>query len=198
MVDGNSSDGTSEIIRREFPSVRLLSAAYAERSFQLNLGGFEASGDVLLFAHADMQFPAQAIDEVRSEIRQGAVGGGFKKRYQPNRFFLSVYGYSLNTIYLSWMRCLVGTNAIFVRRDIFEKLDGFPEMPFLEDVVFSDRLCREGPVAVLETPVTVSSRRYLSRGILRQILCNMQILLGYKVFRKNLDSLAERYQKVVS
>lgn len=193
-VDGFSSDGTDKIIRREFPSVRLFQTAYPERALQMNLGAFEATGDIFLFAHADMRLPVDAISAIRSKIDAGYIGGGFKKRYAPSNGLIRLYEFCLNEFYLSWMRCLVGTNAIFVTRETFKRMNGFHDQPFLEDLIFAECLKQYGPVTVISDRVQISSRRYFTVGIFRQILKNLAVMIRYKLFRQNPAELREIYE----
>lgn len=193
VVDGNSTDGTKEFIRREFPTVRLFQTSSAQRALQMNTGALAARGGILLFVHVDMRLPCDAIRQVQAQIRAGLIAGGFRKQYQPQNRLLGIYAFCLNHFYFGWMRCLVGTNAIFVRRDVFESLGGFPSVPFLEDVIFSDALREKGKVATLKSPVLVFSRRYLANGIMGQILTNARILAGYRFFRQTPARLKERY-----
>lgn len=192
-VDGNSRDGTDEIIRREYPSVCLFQTAYPDRALQMNAGAFEAQSDVFLFTHADVRLPDRAIGLVQEKIEQRYIGGGFRKKYEPTSFLLGVYEFLLNTIYLGLMHCLVGTNAIFVKREVFESLNGFPEVPLLEDLIFSDCMRKKGRITMIEEPVAVSSRRYMEHGVLRQILRNARILFGYKLLKENPENLREKY-----
>lgn len=192
-VDGNSTDGTCELIKREFPSVRCFETAYPDRALQMNTGALEAQSDVFVFVHADMRLPDRAIERVQEKIEHGYIGGGFRKKYEPANLPLRIYEFFLNTLYLGLMRCLVGTNAIFVRREVFESLDGFPEVPLLEDMIFSDYIRKKGRIAIIEEPVVVSSRRYAKNGTLRQILKNARILLGYRLLKESPEDLRERY-----
>jgi len=193
-VDGGSQDGTYELIKNEFPAVRCYQTAFAERSFQMNLGAFESQSDVFVFVHADTRLPSNAVKLIREKIESDYIAGGYCKRYDRSNLVLNIYLAVLNHLYLRKMRCLVGTNAIFVRRQVFEQMKGFPEVPFLEDVIFSDALRKMGKVAVINEPVIVSSRKYFENGIIKQILRNMRILLGYKLFHESPVKLREIYQ----
>ncbi len=193
VVDGGSADGTHTLMKKQFPNVPFFQTAYPNRAMQMNLGAFEATGDVLLFAHVDMRLPQGAVGRVKEKIREGFVAGGFTKRYEPSNFWLRAYAACLNTFYLGWMHCLVGTNAMFVKKQVFEILHGFAEAAFLEDVSFSDCVKKLGRLAIIREPVSVSSRRYMQNGIARQIIRNGRILLGYKVFREDPEDLRMMY-----
>jgi hypothetical protein len=79
-------------------------------------------------------------------------------------------------------------------REIFERMNGFPDIAFLEDVVFSECIKKQGKIALIEEPVFVSPRRYLKHGILKQILKNGRILLGYKFLHEDPEKLREIYK----
>ena len=194
MVDGSSSDGTAEIVRVEFPQIKLFETAYPDRALQMNLGAFEAKGDIFLFVHADMRLPTNAVAAIRTKIKAGYVGGGFKKKYEPSNGFFRIYEFFLNEFYLSLMRCLVGTNAMFVTREVFQKMNGFRDHPFLEDLIFAECLKKHGHIAVIADRVQVSSRRYFRRGILNQIARNLLILIRYKWFHQDPAELRELYE----
>lgn len=195
-VDGGSKDGTCEVIQRDFPSVRYFETAYADRALQMNLGAFEAKSDIFLFVHVDMRLPEDAVVGVREKIRQGFIGGGFVKRYEPANWMLNAYSFLQNTFLMKMMKCLVGSNAIFVSRSVFDAMHGYPEVSFLEDLIFSDCLSRKGRIAVINEAVRVSSRRYLETGILKQIFLNLRILLGHRWLHESPERLQERYRAI--
>lgn len=168
--------------------------AFPERSLQMNLGAFESKSDVFIFAHIDMRLPSDAVETVREKVQRGFIGGGFKKTYNPGTWLLRAYIYLLNQLYLARMHCLVGTNAMFVTREIFEKMKGFSEVALLEDMIFSERLNKEGRIAIIDHPVIVSSRKYLKNGVIKQILRNVRIVLGYKLLHESPVKLREIYQ----
>jgi glycosyltransferase involved in cell wall biosynthesis len=194
VVDGGSTDGTYETVQREFPTVMCYQTAFPERSLQMNLGAFESKSDIFIFAHIDMRLPIDAVDIIRQNVQQGFIGGGFKKSYDHSTWLLRIYIYCLNRVYLSRMHCLVGTNAIFVAREIFEKMKGFSEVAFLEDMMFSECLNKEGRIAIIDHPVIVSSRKYFKNGVIKQILRNVRIVLGYKLLHESPVKLREIYQ----
>lgn len=194
VVDGKSSDGTCEIVKKKFPDAMCYQAAFPERSLQMNLGASKSKSDVFIFAHIDMRLPVDAVDLIRQKVQQGFIGGGFKKSYNPSTWLLRAYIYLLNQLYLVRMHCLVGTNAIFVTRKAFEKMKGFSEVAFLEDMIFSECLNKEGRIAIVDQPVIVSSRKYFKSGVIKQILRNVRIVLGYKFLHESPVKLREIYQ----
>ncbi|MCR4337690.1 MAG: glycosyltransferase [Candidatus Omnitrophica bacterium] len=194
IVDGKSADGTYDRIKEKFPEVMCYQTAFPERSLQMNLGAFESKSDVFIFAHIDMNFPLNAIEMVREKIQNGFIGGGFKKAYNSSTWLLRLYIYLLNQVYLARMHCLVGTNAMFVTREIFERMNGFSEVALLEDMIFSECLNKQGRIAIIDQPVIVSSRKYFKNGVIKQILRNIRIVLGYKFLHESPVKLREIYQ----
>ena len=195
VVDGASDDGTDRIIREEFPGVMFLQAGTPNRALQLNVGAARARCDALLFVHADMRMPQNTVRLVGERIQAGFAGGGFRKRYQPSTPLLDLYGLCLNLFYLELARALVATNGMFVKRTVFEKMHGFPQDGFMEDVIFSEGLKAQGRVAVIPEPVTVSSRRYFRQGTVRQIAKNAEILFRYRFLRQHPVSLRKIYER---
>lgn len=194
VVDGKSLDGTYEIVKEGFPDVMCCQTAFAERSLQMNLGASKSKSDVFIFAHIDMRLPLNAVEMVREKVQKSFIGGGFKKSYNPSSWVLRAYIYLLNQLYLARMHCLVGTNAIFVTRAIFERIKGFSEVAFLEDMMFSECLNKEGRIAIIDHPVIVSSRKYFRNGVIKQILRNIRIVFGYKFLHESPVKLREIYQ----
>ena len=160
----------------------------------MNLGAFESKSDVFIFAHIDIRLPSNAIEVVREKVQKGFVGGGFKKLYDHNTWLLRMYIYLLNQIYLTRMHRLVGTNAMFVTRETFERMNGFSEVALLEDMIFSECLNTQGRIAIVDQPVIVSSRKYFKNGVIKQILRNIRIVLGYKLLHESPVKLREIYQ----
>ena len=193
VVDGNSNDGTYEFVKKSFPRVRCYKSPYANRAFQMNLGANEAMSDILVFMHADVSLPEQGIAYIKEKITQGFNGGCFFKRYEPNSVILSMYGALLNQVYLRLFKNFVGSNGIFITRDLFINLKGFPQVEFMEDVLFAQAMKRVGRLAVIDIPVVVSSRRYFKRGVWNQIMRNSRVMFDYCFLHKNPKDLKKIY-----
>lgn len=179
VADGGSTDATLEIARRGgVATVR----SKPGRGGQLN-HGVEAlppaqEGDVLFFLHADVRPPASARDEIRRAVEAGAVGGGFRVRYEdPPR--LLAWGCRWIDLRTRWSGWPLGDQGQFVRRDVFEELGGFRPWPILEDLDFVRRLARRGEVALVESPVVASARRFRHQGLLRTVAVDWLIFAAY-------------------
>ena len=175
VSDGGSGDASVDVARSL--GARVVCGAPG-RGPQLNRGARATEGDVLLFLHADTRLPEGAGDRIRERVAGGAVGGGFLVRFEPARGSLR-YAHRLTTLRTRITGCPLGDQAQFVRRDVFERIGGFAEWPILEDLELMRRLKREGRVAIVEQPVTTSSRRFMRRGVLRTSATNYLIWALY-------------------
>jgi rSAM/selenodomain-associated transferase 2 len=165
-AEGGSQDGTAALAA---PVATVLTAPTG-RARQMNTGAATASGDVLLFLHADTLLPPTAADDIIAALADPlVVGGHFNARIAPDHGLLWLVGRMM-----SWRARLTGIatgdQAIFVRRNVFEQLGGFPDIPLMEDIVFSKRLNRTGRVAALPSCVVTSGRRWEQHGTARTIL----------------------------
>jgi len=142
----------------------------------MNAGAAGARGDILLFLHADTRLPRGALDAVRAAIRSGAVGGSFDVALDSRRPLLRLVAL-LITLRSRITGVSSGDQAMFVTREAFDRLGGFAPVPLFEDVDFSRRLKRLGPVARLRPPVVTSARRWEHDGALRTIV-RMWMLRG--------------------
>ena len=177
VVDGGSTDGTNALVNSlaarmaDSPSqsLRLLSSEPG-RARQLNAGAAAATGDVLLFLHADCHLPAEAKHRMQVALADPAVvGGRFDVRFDRP----TVWGHIISTLMnfrSRFSRISTGDQAIFVRRRIFERLGGFADIPIMEDIDFSARLKRAGETAAIRQRVITSFRRWERHGPLRTIL----------------------------
>ena len=175
LVDGGSTDDTAAVAR---PLVdRMLDSARG-RARQMNQGAQAATGDVLLFLHADTSLPPRA-DEMIFQALNLHLWGRFDVRLSGRHWLLRVVERMMN-----WRSCFsgiaTGDQGMFVEREQFERLGGFPDIPLMEDIALSKRLKREsGPPACIHTPLITSSRRWEQYGILRTILLMWRLRLAW-------------------
>lgn len=171
IADGGSTDGTLTVAREH--GCRTCTAPRG-RGPQLNAGAQRAIGEgaqILLFLHADTDFPDGGIEAIREAVLAGAIGGGFLVRLDAPHGLLRL----LPTL-VNWrtrrLRVPLGDQGQFVTRDAFERLGGFHDWPILEDFDFVRRLRRSGTMAIIEQPVTPSTRRFEREGVLRAVARN--------------------------
>lgn len=176
VVDGGSRDGTATAAAAA--GARVLQSPPG-RALQLNRGAAEAGGDILLFLHADCRLPPDWAPQVRRVLAvPGTAGGAFRLRLRGGgiRLRLVEAGIALRSRLLSLP---YGDQAVFLRRETFRRLGGYPDLPILEDVELVRRLRREGRVAILDLAVSASARRWRSLGVGRVTLLNQAILAAY-------------------
>ncbi|MGA6826860.1 TIGR04283 family arsenosugar biosynthesis glycosyltransferase [Nitrospira sp. NS4] len=172
VSDGGSTDPTIPMVRAccdRVPSTRLITAQKG-RARQLNEGAKASRGDILLFLHADTELPPDAKAVIESALTdRKIVGGRFDVRFDRASRWGDMISWFMNRrSRLSGIA--TGDQAIFVRRQVFEQMGGFSDIPLMEDIEFSRRLKRLGPTAPLTEVVTTSFRRWEQNGPLRTIL----------------------------
>ncbi len=189
VVDGGSHDGSAEAARR-FADTVLESPR--GRALQMNAGARVASGDVLLFLHADTRLPLHADLLIGAALeRSDRVWGRFDVRLSGDRSVLRIVECLMNQR-SRLTGIATGDQAIFVRRATFEKLGGFPTLALMEDVAFTARLKRESRPLCLRERVVASSRKWEREGALRTIWLMWRLRLAFFCGADPSD-LARRY-----
>jgi rSAM/selenodomain-associated transferase 2 len=174
VVDGGSADRTAELARPFAPVV----SARRGRAVQMNAGAQLARGDVLLFQHADTLMPSGALDMVRDVMSDPQViGGAFAIRFDEPGWMYERMG--RDTTRRSRTGSYTGDQCIFVRREVFWRIGGYPRLEIMEDVELSHTLRRLGPVGLIDTPVVTSARRHRTCGLLNVLLLCWRIRLLY-------------------
>ena len=179
VVDGGSVDRTGEIVRGE-PGVRFLTAPQG-RASQMNTGAQHATGNWLLFLHADTLLQEGALARLNSLETDATVqAGGFLHRFSGTDWRLRMLSY-FNNVRCRWSKIIYGDQAMFVRRTLFERLGGFPNEPRLEDVLFSRKMVRIVTPVLLAPPVVTDSRKFVQMGIWRSVFRASLILLSMEL-----------------
>jgi rSAM/selenodomain-associated transferase 2 len=162
VVDGGSQDRTCAIVRQF--RLRVIQAAKG-RASQMNAGAAQAHGVWLLFLHADTILPAEALSRLNTLERNPEVqAGGFLHSFSGNDWRLKLISL-LDNLRCRWSRIIYGDQAMFIRRDLFWRLGGFPNVSMLEDVAFCEKLVRVATPVLLGPPVLTDSRRFLKMGV---------------------------------
>lgn len=173
LVDGGSRDRTVELARR-VAGVQVLEASRG-RAHQMNAGARAATGDVLLFLHADVALPADARDRVAIALADTEVVAGAFRTWtvadrQPSWLAPLLHIADLRSRY---SRLPYGDQAVFVRTTVFWRIGGFPEQPLMEDLELSRRLRHVGRIRIVPARVRVSGRRFLARPIYYFLMLNL-------------------------
>jgi rSAM/selenodomain-associated transferase 2 len=178
VVADASEDYACREIAERF-GVKYVRCTQPNRGSQMNAGAAAASGELLLFHHADTELSREHVTSLLSIVTEPQiVGGAFYREFDarhPRLRWLEFFGRKLN----DWGGTLFGDQSIFVRREHFEKLGGFAAIPLMEDIEFSRRLRRSGKTVLLDPPIHSSSRRF-SRGSWRTTLENGALILLFK------------------
>ncbi len=178
VVDGGSADTTVESAG-SYPGVLFIHSRKG-RGIQMNTGASVASGDVLLFLHADTLLETGWATGMLSVLEDTSISGGaFTFSIQS-----PLWKYRLVETWVR-LRCKLcslpyGDQAIFVRKSIFDLIGGYENIPLMEDVDFIRRLKKLGSIVILNKKAVTSERRWSKKGLLRAAVINQFIMLLYK------------------
>jgi rSAM/selenodomain-associated transferase 2 len=164
VADGESSDRTVEVASE---LARVVHSAPG-RGIQMNCGAAAATGDVLLFLHADVRPSGRAVARVREAMLEPKVlGGNFDVRYEGEDAAAAMFTW-INRVR---RRCGIfyGDSGIFCRRSFFEATGGYRPWPILEDYELARRMWEGGRLALLDEPIWVSARRWRGQGLVPTI-----------------------------
>ena len=161
VADGGSTDGTGQIASEA--GAVLVECEHRQRAAQMSLGAARATGDILLFLHADTRLPAGALAAVERAVAGGAEGGCFRLRLEGASPALAAL-VPLGNLHCRATRTTFGDRAVFTRRHAFQAVGGFPAQEIMEDVELGRRLKRRGRVVVLPLTVLSSARHFRRQG----------------------------------
>lgn len=175
LADGGSGDTTAAVAR---PWVDAVLDAPRGRALQMNAGAARARADALLFLHADTRLPPLGDGLVLQALAGDACWGRFDVRIEGRAWMLRVVAALMN-LRSRLSGIATGDQAIFVTRQAFEQVGGFPAQPLMEDIEISRRLKRLGRPACLSARVCTSGRRWEQRGVWRTIVLMWRLRWRY-------------------
>lgn len=176
LVDGGSCDGTPELA---IPYVDRILITSPGRAHQMNAGADVAEGQLLLFQHVDTHLPENAVHLLVALLdRSESFWGRFDVRLSPGHWLLPVVAGMMN-LRSRFTQIATGDQSLFVSRDLFDEVGGFPRQPLMEDVELSTRLRRLSAVVCIRSPAITSSRRWMKHGVWKTILLMWRLRLSY-------------------
>ncbi|MCH8014868.1 MAG: TIGR04283 family arsenosugar biosynthesis glycosyltransferase [Candidatus Dadabacteria bacterium] len=193
VVDGSSEDNTREIAR-EFPNVILIISRRG-RASQMNAGAKIAKGEYLLFLHADVQIDEICLSMLKNRICGNEIQWGwFALTLDSPRFIYRVIEMGAN-LRNRFTGIPLGDHGIFVKKDMFDIIGGFPEIPIMEDLEFVKKMNIVTNGIEIKSPVKISVRRFEHSGIIRT-LSIMWVLKILYYFGVSPERLAKYYRQI--
>lgn len=174
VVDGGSRDATLQLAHA---AGAICLESVPGRARQQDCGAQQATGDMLVFLHADNWFGPEAFQALQDNDQ--LVCGAFRQKIDAPAIIYRWFEWG-NSLRVSWMGTPYGDQGIFVRRAVYEDLGGFPDVPIMEDVILMRTLRRLHPVVLLPGPIYVSARRWQKYGPIRQTLRNWWLLAAFR------------------
>lgn len=191
VVDGGSSDSTKQIAER-FAKVVLSERG---RANQMNKGAAKARGDILWFVHLDSIINEDSIEKIQLAIDEKYVGGGFLLKFYDYDTLFMKYISTTSNLRAKYLGLYFGDQGIFVRRDVFEGVGGYPRQEIMEDWELSLLIKKVGKLKLINTTIGTSARRFKNGGQLKTHLLMHKIKLMYLLGTPT-DKLAKIYKDV--
>ncbi|QEG42236.1 TIGR04283 family arsenosugar biosynthesis glycosyltransferase [Roseimaritima ulvae] len=177
VVDGGSQDDT--VRRAQAAGARVVTSP-SGRARQQNAGAALASGQVLLFLHADNRLGPHCLEQIREafERRPQAWGGAFRHRIDAPQWLFRCIEWG-DAMRVRWRGLPFGDQGLFIRREAFEQVGGFPDEPLMEDLLLARRMRRTAWPLLLPGPVWSSPRRWQRHGVVRQTVRNWSLQVAH-------------------
>lgn len=192
VVDGDPQASTLRAIAdKDVTAVTSLKG----RGIQLNQGALRATGDILLFLHADTELPTDGLVRIMFALREGKhVAGAFRLGIRSSgiAFRIIEFGVLLRSY---CVRIPFGDQAIFIRRDRFREIGGYKAIPIMEDVELMKRIRSIGwRIVLIPEKVSTSARRWKKEGLLTCTFRNLSLRALYALGMAP-EKLARFYRK---
>lgn len=191
FVDGKSGDNTvnlAEDLGKVIMSPKC-------RAIQMNMGARAAKGEALLFLHADTMIEGKTIAKIAYTLnKKKIIGGCLTHVYKPGSPIFRFIAFTGN-LRARLTKIFYGDQGIFVRKDVFEKIGGFPDVKICEDILFSKKLRENGKTRVLPYYIYCSPRRWAKGGIIKTFLTNMRISFRI-IFNRDINGVVDIYKDI--
>jgi len=175
LVDGGSDDNSAKIAK---PLVDQVLQSPRGRARQMNCGVAGAQADVLLFLHADSHLPDNAIHLILQAVTDGYQWGRFDVSFDSPQPVFKLIAFMMN-----WRSRLTGIatgdQAIFMTRQAFQAVVGFPDIALMEDIAISTLLKKLGGPCCLTAKLVTSARRWQQHGVFKTILLMWWLRFSY-------------------
>ena len=190
IVDGGSTDNSIRIAEKFGKVIR----TERGRAKQLNAGAAASTGDILVFLHADIWLEPGGFAAVQEALATRYVGGGFFQKIDGKSILYRIIEITAD-MRGKYLKIFYGDSGIFVSRNDFQQIGGFPEVPIMEEMEFSKALRKLGKTGLIHPRIHISARRWEAGGIIRTTVKNWFItwlyFLGF-----SLERLAKLYQHI--
>lgn len=177
VADGGSDDQTVALAQAGGATVVQCNPG---RGKQQNAGAALASGEVLLFLHADTRLPHDFSEHLWNVLQEATVAGAFRLHIDGSGCMLRFVEFAAN-LRSRWLQLPYGDQAIFVRASTFFQMNGFQNWPLMEDYDFCQRLKRIGNMSLVSATVKTSPRRWYRLGVLRTTLTNLICVIAFRM-----------------
>ena len=189
IVDGGSCDNTLAISHDIADRVIVSKAG---RALQMNRGASVATGDVFLFLHADTILPEQSIQIISNLYQAGGYWGRFDVRLSSNKFIYRIIEHLMN-LRSCFSSIVTGDQAVFIEKNLFNRVAGFPEIALMEDIEISRRLKKISKAICVKQKAVTSSRRWETKGVVPTVMLMWKLRLYY-FFGVSPDKLKRLYR----
>ncbi len=191
IVDGNSEDDTTDKVKK-YKELKLIPCGKRGRAVQMNMGAREALNEYILFLHADTTIDSTGIKKLKSGIRNSAhTWGWFSLRLNPPKYIYRVFE-TLASYRTKVAHEPLGDHGIFVKKELFKKIGGYPEIPIMEDVELVKKLKKITKGTRIGHHVLTSVRRFERGGIFSTALNITMMRVAY-YFGKSPEELSSWY-----
>ncbi|WP_455540105.1 TIGR04283 family arsenosugar biosynthesis glycosyltransferase [Terrisporobacter sp.] len=191
FCDGGSSDNTINLIEDCYTVLN----SPKGRANQMNYGSKVAKGDILFFLHCDSKIDENVIEKIEEEINKGFEVGCLKLKFDSRIIWMKICGHMSN-FRVKLRHIAFGDQGIFMKKELFDKIGGIPNLPIMEDLELSLRLKNQKYYfKQIDSEIVTSSRRFLENGIFKTMFKMQKLQLQYLCGR-DINEINEEYRDV--